>query len=395
VLSPIRRPLTIHSYGWGKATNGDATGPVVFVAAVSPEAVEKQKDKLKGAIVCMGNSHPVLPAGQPAANAFDATEPDSAPGHPHDPNAPPALSFAERLRVYKMVADAGALAILSDSNKPDGLFNMSRIGSCCDPSPLPGAFITHEDYDLLYRLTQAGPVRMTINLKGTFSAGPAPASITVAEIKGSEHPEERVIVGGHLDSWDLGQGALDNGTGAMATLEAARAMRALGWKPQRTLTFILFTGEELGGIGSRLFLTNHQAEVSKMDAALVLDTGTGKVTSIALQDLWETARQMSIIYRPLMTVFDLYPPEARFYDGSDHVAFIRAGVPGYICVQAPALYREVHHSQSDTFDKAIPEEINQGAAVLASWMWNVSEYPEALPHHPSIPHEPYLGRPTP
>jgi Zn-dependent M28 family amino/carboxypeptidase len=172
-------------------------------------------------------------------------------------------------------------------------------------------------------------------------------------------------------------------------------MKALGWKPQRTLTFILFTGEELGGIGSRLFLTNHQAEVSKMDAALVLDTGTGKVTTIALQDLWETARQMSIIYRPLMTVFDLYPPEARFYDGSDHIAFIRAGVPGYICVQAPALYREVHHSQSDTFDKAIPEEINQGAAVLASWMWNVSEYPEALPHHPSIPHEPYLGRPTP
>ncbi len=395
IVTPLRRTLEIHSYGWGKATDGDATGPVVFLADVSQEAVEKQRDKLKGAIVAMGNPRPVPPAGQPAANAFDASEPESAPGHHRDPNAPPGLSFADRLNVYKLVADAGALALLSDSNKPDGLFNMSRVAPCCDPGPLPAAFITHEDYGWLYRLSQAGPVSMRINLKGTFSPGPAPASITVAEIKGSELPEERVIIGGHLDSWDLGQGALDNGTGAMATLEAARAMKALGWKPKRTLTFILFVGEELGGIGSKLYLSNHQAEVPKIDAALVLDTGTGRVTSIALENLWETARQMSTIYHPLQDVFDLFPLEARFYDGSDHISFIRAGVPGYICVQAPALYREVHHSQSDTFDKAVPEEINQAAAVIASWLWNVSEYPEALPHHPSIPHETYLGTPTP
>ena len=88
---------------------------------------------------------------------------------------------------------------------------------------------------------------MRINLKGTFSPGPVPASITVAEIKGSKFPDERVIIGGHLDSWDLGQGSLDNGTGAMAVLEAARTLKALGWQPLRTITFVLFTGEEEGG----------------------------------------------------------------------------------------------------------------------------------------------------
>ena len=112
------------------------------------------------------------------------------------------------------------------------------------------AFLTHENYDLLYRLLQTGPVTMKVNLQDTFTDKPVPASITVAEIKGSEHPDERVIIGGHLDSWDLGQGALDNGTGAMAMLEAARTLKALGWKPKRTITFVLFTGEEEGGIGA-------------------------------------------------------------------------------------------------------------------------------------------------
>ena len=104
---------------------------------------------------------------------------------------------------------------------------------------------------------------MKFNLPDTFTDKPVPASITVAEIKGTEHPEERVIIGGHLDSWDLGQGALDNGTGAMATLEAARALQTLGWKPKRTITFILFTGEEQGGIGARTYLKNHAAELGK------------------------------------------------------------------------------------------------------------------------------------
>jgi carboxypeptidase Q len=394
ILSPIQRAIPIHSYGWSMATKGAIAGPVVFLDEETLEEVQKNQGRLKGAIVCLTKPSAVPPAGLPAENAFDATTPPGPPPPPGQKPHPP-LSYADHYRLNEMVAKAGALAILADSNKPDRLFNMSRGSPCCDSTALPMTLITHEDYDLIYRWSRHGPVQMKINLQASFSPGPEPASITVAEIKGSEHPEERVIIGGHLDSWDLGEGALDNGTGAMATLEAARALKTLGWQPKRTITFILFTGEEWGGVGSKLFLKNHAAEIPKMAAALVLDTGTGRVNSIALENLWETGPMMFNIYQPLKTVFDLKPLEARFYDGSDHISFIRAGVPGFLCVQAPAQYREVHHSQADTFDKAVPEEINQGAAVLASWAWNTSEYRDVMPHHSSIPHETSLGTPTP
>jgi hypothetical protein len=391
ILSPIERDVEIHSAGWSRATHGDLIAPVLFLDHFTAEDIARQKDKLKGAIVCLGKPRVVLPAGQPAANANDAESPPKPP----DASEPPMPAYAERWRLFKTLADAGVSAALSDSIKPDRLFNMTRATPCCDPSLFPVALIPHEDYTLLYRLSRTDPVRIKINLQGRFSPGPEPASITVAEIKGSERPDERVIIGGHLDSWDLGDGALDDGTGAMATLEAARALKTLGWQPKRTLTFILFVGEELGGIGSRLFIKNHAAEVSKIDAVLVHDTGTGRVLSIALQNQWEAAPHMFSIYEPLRRVFGLDPLEARFYDGSDHIAFSRAGVPGYMCNQAPAQYREAHHSQSDTFDKVIPEEVNQGAAVLASWMWNVSEYPTPLPHHATSPAEDSLGAPSP
>ena len=269
-----------------------------------------------------------------------------------------------------------------DSGKTDNLFNMTGTHPAYNPSSTPTAFVAHEDYDLIWRLIQTGPVTLKANLQNSFSDKPAPASITVAEIKGSELPDERVIVGGHLDSWDLGQGALDNGTGAMAVLEAARTLKSLGWKPKRTITFVLFTGEEQGGIGADTFVKNHAAELAKIDAVLIHDMGTGKVFSIALEDLWETAPLMSEIYRPLQEVFDLQPLSTRYFGSSDHVEFLEKGVPAYFCIQLPDHYREAHHSQTDTFDKVIPDQINEGAALLAAWAWNVSEMPQALPHHP-------------
>jgi Zn-dependent M28 family amino/carboxypeptidase len=281
----------------------------------------------------------------------------------------------------RQIAEEHPALILIDSGKPDSLFNMTGGHPAFKPSAAPIAFLTHEDYDLVWRLLEAGPVTIAANLRNSFSEKPAPVAITVAEIKGSELPDERVIVGGHLDSWDLGQGALDNGTGAMAVLEAARTLHALGWKPKRTLTFVLFTGEEQGGIGADTYVKNHAAELAKTDAVLILDTGTGKVYSIALENLWETGPLMSEIYQPLQEVFDLQPLSTRYFSSSDHVEFLDKGVPAYFCMQLPAQYRAAHHSQTDTFDKVIPEQINEGAALLAAWAWNVSEMPPPLPHH--------------
>jgi hypothetical protein len=373
IVAPIARRIEVRSMGWSKATPGEVSGTVALVKMDSPDDLAKLKGKLKGAIVLL-NTPAVVPS-DPEENAYDAViAPDRGLART------PRLGFQERIKMMASLAQEQAAVLLLDSGKTDNLFNMSSF-SRYQPSEVPLAYLTHEDFSLIYRLAAAGAVTLKVNLTGTFSPGPVPASITVAEIRGSELPDERVIIGGHLDSWDLGQGALDNGTGSMAVLEAARTLKALGWKPRRTITFVLFTGEEQGGVGAETFMKNHASEIPKMDAALVHDTGTGKVFSIALENLYETGPLMAEIYEPLREVFDLQPLSTRYFGSSDHVAFLRAGVPAYFCIQKPAHYREAHHSQTDTFDKVIPDEINEGAALLAAWAWNVSEMPVALPHH--------------
>jgi len=373
IIAPTSRRIEVHSMGWSKATPGEVSGPVVLIKMDSLEDLAKSKGKLKGAVVLL-NKPAEIPV-DPEENAYDAViSPERGLTHA------PRLGFQERIKMMTTIAQEQPAVLLLDSGKIDNLFNMTSF-SRYQPSEVPLAYLTHEDFALIYRLASEGPVTLKANLTGTFSPNPVPAAITVAEIKGSELPDERVIIGGHLDSWDLGQGALDNGTGSMAVLEAARTLKALGWKPKRTITFILFTGEEQGGVGVDTFMKNHAAEVPKMDAVLVHDTGTGKVFSIALENLYETAPLMGEIYEPLREIFELQPLSTRYFGSSDHVAFLRAGVPAYFCIQKPAHYREAHHSQTDTFDKVIPDEINEGAALLAAWAWNVSEMPPALPHH--------------
>jgi len=380
VVSPVQRNIGIHAFGWSEPTKGEVTANVVVLEGTNPQDFDQYKGKLKGAIVLAGKPAAIPPDGDNPENAYDAVIPP-----PH--GVRPPADFRGRLRAMQMLSEEGAAVVVLDSGKTDNLFNMGGSFNRYNGGGTPMAFVTHEDYSLIYRLAKTGPVQMKVSLTGQLT-GPQPASITVAEIKGSQFPDERVIVGGHLDSWDLGQGAVDNGTGAMATLEAARALKALGWKPKRTITFILFVGEEQGGIGADTFLKNHAAEIPKMDAILIHDTGTGKVFSIALEDEYETASLMTEIYGPIQAVFDILPLSTRNFGSSDHVPFMRKGVPAYFCVQKPAHYREAHHSQTDTFDKVIPDEINQGAALLAAWAWNVSEMPEPLPHHPATPDRP-------
>ena len=375
ITSPIQKRIGIHAFGWSKGTTGEVSGQLINLNIEKVTDFDQYKGKLKGMIVMLRKPVDLSKEDPNPENAYDAV---IAPqkGVPKE-----RLGFRQFFQILRELKTEQPALIVFDSGKDNSLYNMGGGFSKYKPSDFPMAFLTHENYDLLYRLVQSGPVTMKFDLQDTFTEKQVPASITVAEIKGSEHPEERVIIGGHLDSWDLGQGALDNGTGAMATLEAARALKALGWKPKRTITFILFTGEEQGGIGADTYMKNHAAEVGKMDAALIHDTGTGKVFSIALENLWETAPLIQEIYKPLEEVFEMEPLSTRYFGSSDHVAFLDEGVPAYFCIQTPAHYREAHHSQTDTFDKVIPDQINQGAALLAAWAWNVSEMPAALPHH--------------
>jgi carboxypeptidase Q len=386
LLTPIEHWMTVRSAAWSKATGGPITGPLAIVdATTTAEDIAANAPKYKNAIVLSSEEAggPLLPENPP--NAYNAVVPESR-GVP----TRQAQGFRERFARLRQVADAlakaGAAAMLRDSRKPDA---MLQTGGASFPSyqasTLPIAYASHPDYQWLLRLAKAGQGTFRINLDGTFSEGPGHASITVAQIKGSEHPDEQVIVGGHLDSWDLGEGAVDNGTGAMATLEAARLLKSLGWTPKRTLTFILFTGEEQGGVGVRTYLKNHAAELDKIDAVFVDDTGTGRIKSISLENFWETGPMMQEIYQPLQEVFGMDPMSTQYFGSSDHVAFQREGIPAYFAVQEPAHYGFAHHGTGDVFEIVQADALKSQAALLAAWAWNVSEAPAALPHHAKQP----------
>jgi Zn-dependent M28 family amino/carboxypeptidase len=166
----------------------------------------------------------------------------------------------------------------------------------------------------------------------------------------------------------------------VAVLEAARLLKSLGWTPKRTLKFVLFYGEEQGERGAREYIHRHAGEMDKIDAVLVDDVGAGRILSLPLGNVWSAAPLLEEIYQPLRDVFDLEPITTEEFSGSDHDQFQAAGVPASIAVQAPAQYGYAHHTDYDVFELVEQDGLRQQAAVLAAWMWNVSEMPSALPH---------------
>jgi carboxypeptidase Q len=284
-----------------------------------------------------------------------------------------------RTALTKMMTEEKALAMISGSEKMFGLMNMSTASREYQPAAFPSAYLEREDYLLIWRLLEAGtPVQVELNLQGSFSGKPVEVYNTVAEIRGTEKPDEVVIIGAHLDSWDLGTGATDNGTGSMAVLEAARALQKLGVKPKRTIRFVLFTGEEQGLNGSKAYVQSHKDELGKISGVLVHDTGTGKVLTIGLMGNYNVRETIDRVLYPMAEPLGIMEPSLRSEGGSDHVPFDAAGVPGFWCVQEVADYDKMHHSQADVLDHVRWDDLTEGAQVLAVFAYNVAELPELL-----------------
>ena len=200
----------------------------------------------------------------------------------------------------KLIEEEKPLAVLYGSEKEFGLMNMSSpLSRQYAPAAAPTAYVERENYLQMWRFMDQGAVEVEVNIGGKLSGKPMDVYNTVAEIRGSEKPDEVVIIGGHLDSWDLGTGATDNGAGAMAVLAAARALQKLGVQPKRTIRFVMFTGEEQGLNGSRAYVKAHAAELPKISAMLVLDIGTGKVLTVDMMGNYAARETMDHVLYPL------------------------------------------------------------------------------------------------
>jgi carboxypeptidase Q len=283
-------------------------------------------------------------------------------------NAPPAVAAAVK-------GKARAVAFIS-TREHDILYRHTNSNEG-EIDRLPQVLVAREDGERIGRLLASGhPVWADLSIPNQIGGRITTANV-IAEIKGSEKPDEFVILGAHLDSWDLGTGALDNGCNAALVVDALRAIKASGLKPRRSIRFILFSGEEEGLLGSRAYSRAHRAELDKAAGVVVWDSGIGKTTGFAdggRKDVIETAKRL---IAPLKQ-FGLTEVKTDMEWGTDHFDFMLEGVPTFVADQEEANYMENYHAVSDTYDKVDFTLLKKHVAEAAEFSFALANLPERI-----------------
>ncbi len=281
-----------------------------------------------------------------------------------------------RGRGAKAAAELGAIAALIRS-VGGADYRLPHTGYSV-PTGIPAAALAAEDAELVEHLAAQGPVRMHLTLTPQ-SLPDVTGYNVVADLKGSEHPEQIVVVSGHLDSWDLGRGAIDDGAGVAISMAAAQLLQQLHLRPRRTLRVIAWMDEENGGGGHEAYAKTHAAEFPNHIAAIESDAGAGhplgfylKMPPAAIAAL----HPLLDILRPVgSTVFR----STEHSPGSDIDPLVEAGVPGIGIIQDGRKYFDYHHTAADTLDKVDPRDLRENAAAMAVMGYALACMPEPLP----------------
>lgn len=276
----------------------------------------------------------------------------------------------------KAAAEVGAVASLIRS-VGGADYRLPHTGFST-PAGIPAAALAAEDADLIERLAAQGRVRMHLTLTPQTLPDVTGYNV-VADLKGSEHPEQIVVVSGHLDSWDLGRGAIDDGAGVVISMAAAELLQRLHIRPRRTLRVIAWMDEENGGGGNAAYAKAHAAELPNHIAAIESDAGAGhplgfymKMPPAAVARL----RPLVDILRPVgSSVFRT----ADRSPGSDIAPLVEAGVPGIGIIQDGRKYFDYHHSAADTLDKVDPRDLRENAAAMVLMGYVLAALPDPLP----------------
>jgi Zn-dependent M28 family amino/carboxypeptidase len=228
---------------------------------------------------------------------------------------------------------------------------------------IPAGAVTAEDADLLKNLTSQGDVQMHLTLTPETLA-PVETANVVADWKGTEHPEQVVIVSGHLDSWDLATGAIDDGAGIAVSMQAIHLLKTLGIHPKRTVRFIAWMDEEQGSYGAQTYAKDYAGDLQNHVGAIESDLGAGHPTGIYFQggaSLDEWLKPLSRVLAPIGAPMLVRSPET----GEDINSVTEKGVPGFAPIQDSRYYFNYHHTAADTFDKVNPRELGENVAVMA------------------------------
>jgi hypothetical protein len=363
LLLPHERWLSAASWAWTPGTNGPRAGDVVHVDATTRADFDRRfAGKLRGAWVMLSQPYPRVNPDVPRAR--DSLRVDSLRQVLRRQRTSEERAFLAAQE--DLLAAQGIAGEVIDGGKDYGLFVMS--GTPLAVSPYPQVVIGNQNYAELHRMLAVGErVRIEVNATNTFGRDTVTQWNVVGEIRGSERPDEIVLVGAHLDSWDLGTGATDNGASSVAVIEAARllgALTATGARPRRTIRFALFSGEEQGLYGSQHYVMRHREEMQRFQAVLVLDNGSGRITALPLQGSDELHAMWTELMRPLAAIGPI-AVRSGTKGATDHLPFLQASVPAFNYDQLPRGYDNTYHSQLDVFSHAVPEDVKQAAIVMA------------------------------
>lgn len=368
MVEPASKPLTFNTNAWTAGTHGPQRGPALL-APTNAEQLEAIKSKLPGAYILAG--------------------------------VDPAIRINTPFRQQREAAYAEAkIAGLIRPTRGDLIVTGGNYRQDPDKLPTtPAIDLVKAEYDELVGLVKDGkPVVLEFDIRNHFRRGPIPLSNVIAEIPGTEHPDEYVVVGGHIDSWDGATGTTDNGTGCATTLEAARLLMASGVKPKRTIMFQLWSGEEEGLLGSRAYIAAHKDLLPRISAVLVHDGGTNYLSGITATAAMRA--DFDAVFAPVLKLNEAMPfavtevAGLRRGIGSDHDSYLAAGVPGFFWRQGgKAVYNHTHHTQYDTFDAAIPEYQKHSAVVAAVGALGIANLDHLLSREKLVATGPTPNRP--
>jgi carboxypeptidase Q len=246
-----------------------------------------------------------------------------------------------------------------------------------DAPKIPAGAVTAEDADLIVDLLRQGPVQMKLVLTPQTLPDIESANV-IADIKGSEHPEQVVIVSGHLDSWDLGTGAIDDGAGVAVSMEAANLIQKLHLKPKRTIRVIAWMNEENGEAGSKQYAKDHAKEIPNHFAAMETDGGAGHPVGVNIKGKPEVKKMFAPVAAILQEsgagILDLVE-----HCGADIEPLEKASVPAFSPIQDSRFYFNYHHTASDTLDKIAPKDLAENSAVVAVVAYALANMEGPLP----------------
>ncbi|HEX9281197.1 MAG TPA: M20/M25/M40 family metallo-hydrolase, partial [Candidatus Udaeobacter sp.] len=244
-----------------------------------------------------------------------------------------------------------------------------------DAPKIPAGAVTAEDADLIVDLVRLGPVKMKLVLTPQTLADVESANV-IGEIKGSEHPEQVIIVSGHLDSWDLGTGAIDDGAGVAVSMEGANLIQKLHLKPKRTIRVIAWMNEENGSAGSKQYAKDHEKD--DHFAAMETDGGAGHPLGINIKGKPEVKKILvpvaAVLQESGAGILNLVE-----HCGADIEPLEKAGVPCFSPIQDSRFYFNYHHTAADTLDKIVPKELAENSAVIAVAAYALANMEQPLP----------------